>query len=139
MTSGTCERDKTGQNGTNRDMPAREGRDKRDRTRDTVLPYPCVPLCPPAGVPLIVIGHSGTRWVVVAIRPYVRKDGESSFIVTWSGKCKTCGLPFQIETGRTVNLQHESGGSGNFGRANCDACKKPHPTFGTSRNATRAA
>lgn len=64
MASGTFRRDKSGQIGTNRDKPAREGRDMSGQTGG-VRSTPLSRFVPPAGVPLVPddgeLFHPGTQ------------------------------------------------------------------------------
>ena len=44
--------------------------------------------------------HHGQPYRIVAVEPYVRKDGEPSVVVRVAGTCRTCGEAFETVTCR---------------------------------------
>ncbi len=43
------------------------------------------------------------RYVYVSHRPHVNQAGQPSVIITWEGRCKKCGAPFTVTTGRFLD------------------------------------
>lgn len=40
------------------------------------------------------IEYDGQVFDLIEIEPYVRKDGEDSWVVRWGAECQTCSTPF---------------------------------------------
>lgn len=51
--------------------------------------------------PLIgfVMYDGGQRYEAINVEPYVRKDGQGSFVVTWASECMDCGAWFEFTSG----------------------------------------
>lgn len=97
MSSGTRKRDKPGQSGTNRDRPARDGRDK-----GRVHPFRGVPFCPPAGVPPRASCSGKTRFPTFAeARDHAKRASRRTETSFNPYHCNSCGFyhygarPFQ--------------------------------------------
>lgn len=45
------------------------------------------------------VGINGRFYTVADIQPYMRRDGEASWVVTWEGRCATCDAPFLVKEG----------------------------------------
>jgi hypothetical protein len=58
-------------------------------------------------ISLPAIGHcitkSGQKYFLGTTTPYVRSDGQNSFLLDWVTLCKECDSPFCITTGLTFN------------------------------------
>ena len=46
--------------------------------------------------------YQDQRYLAVAVRPYLRKDGTTSAIVTWQSHCAQCGQAFTFDLGASV-------------------------------------
>jgi hypothetical protein len=46
-----------------------------------------------------VLVSRGQTYVVVAVRPYLRRDGTPTHLVTWRSACADCGAHFAVTTG----------------------------------------
>lgn len=61
--------------------------------------------------------HDGQEFEVVAVEPYVRKDGAASALLTWRTPCRVCGSPVEFKLGKELRAT----------RRNCDEHKWKFP------------
>lgn len=57
----------------------------------------------------------GQSFTVTHVEPYVRKDGQASFIITWNSRCPECGGLVENKTGLVAR----------FHRRRCPAHVRP--------------
>lgn len=114
------------ESGTRRDT---SGRGTPGRRRDgggiynyVISPDVPSPVCADPGVPAagfpdwFEVVFDGQSFRPIGVKPYSRADGEESVIVIWESQCAECGVAFQFNEGRKLNIGR---------KRRCDGCKAP--------------
>lgn len=53
-------------------------------------------------IPGFEVNEMGFRYVVIAAREHITREGAASMKITWRGRCATCGGSFDFSTGPKV-------------------------------------